>query len=177
MPNTTHPVRQKATAVATAQGKKKPAAKSLTPKPAPKKAPSRWKDTAGVDLVKGLRVRAGGSGDKIIGTVAYRHTHSIDGKPVGMIGVALSEKGATAKVGGRTVKNRSFRADELDGRPRVEPQHRERPRGRLQCDGDQSGSLGAPGFREPSRPPAASAAPSWWSIRIPASGRGLQARF
>jgi hypothetical protein len=112
MPTTT-PTKQKAAALAAVTGKKS-TAKPAPAKPAPAKKPSRWKDSAGVDLVKGLRVKHGG---KAIGTVAYRHTHSIDGKDVGMIGVALSAKGEVAKIGGRTVKNRSFRADELTAVP------------------------------------------------------------
>jgi len=121
MPTTTHPVTAKQEAVRAARGKKAAAKKSTAeataakPKPAPtKRAPSRWRDTNGVDLVKGLSVEHDG---KKIGTVAYRHTHEIEGKPVGMIGVALSGKGATAKVGGRTIKNRTYRADALTAIP------------------------------------------------------------
>jgi hypothetical protein len=120
MATTTHPVTQKKDALAAA-AKGKPAAKAkatatkATPATPAKKAPSRWRDSAGVDLVKGLTVKAAG---KIVGTVAYRHTHDIDGKPVGMIGVALSPKaGDLVTLNGRKVKNRTFRADELTAVP------------------------------------------------------------
>jgi membrane protein involved in colicin uptake len=77
---------------------------------AAKKAPSRWVDSVGVELVKGISVEL--NGDRL-GEVAYRHTHEIEGKPVGMVGVALTGKGDALTVGGRTVRNRSYRADTL----------------------------------------------------------------
>jgi len=110
----THPVTQKANAVeaARAKAKGKGKAPAATAKPSTKKVtPSRWRDTNGVDLVKGVTVEHDG---KRIGTVSYRHTHSVNSNPVGMIGVSLAKP---AKVGGRTVKNRSFRADELTAVP------------------------------------------------------------
>jgi hypothetical protein len=54
-----------------------------------------------------------GSAAAIVGVAAYRHTHNIDGVAVGMIGVSLTGKSDALKIGGRTVKNRSYRADEL----------------------------------------------------------------
>jgi hypothetical protein len=119
MPTLTTPTRQKAAAVAAVTGKakaKKPDVKKSTAAPkAAAKAPSRWRDTHGVELIKGLTVMD--NAGSVLGTVAYRHTHNIDGKPVGMVGVALTGKGDAAKVGGRTVRNRSFRADELTAVP------------------------------------------------------------
>jgi len=126
MSTITTPIKQREAAVKAARTNGKPKGKTATARPgAAKKSTSgkqdvqtvkvtRWRDTAGVDLVKGLRVRGDGADATIIGTVAYRHTHEIDGKSVGMIGVSLTKP---AKVGGRTVKNRSFRADELTAVP------------------------------------------------------------
>lgn len=82
MPTTT-PVRQREAA------KKSVAAKKSTAK---KSTADRWNG-----LTKGMKVKHGG---KVIGTVAYRHTHTIKGVKVGMIGVTLAKAGA-AKVGGR----------------------------------------------------------------------------
>jgi hypothetical protein len=77
------------------------------------------------DQSHGFAGGAGGQDAKVIGTVAYRHTHDIDGKPVGMIGVKLSKPG---KIKGRAVKNRTFRADELTAVPEWSPSLIIRPR-------------------------------------------------
>jgi hypothetical protein len=82
--------------------------------PKPMRDRSKWKDASGQEIVKGVTVKADG---KAIGTAAYFHTHEVDGEKVGMVGVALSGKGDALKVGGRAVKNRSFRADELTAVP------------------------------------------------------------
>ena len=101
-----------------AKGKKLAAEKRAASKPAEKPARdrSRWNDTTGHPIEKGVTVRAG---DEIVGTAKHFHTHhdkdangkDIKSKPYGMVGVELTGKGGTIK--GRTIKNRSFRADEL----------------------------------------------------------------
>ncbi|HXP37482.1 MAG TPA: hypothetical protein VN817_06935 [Solirubrobacteraceae bacterium] len=130
MPATTTPTAQKAAAKkAAGHDKSKPASKVPQSKEvtaAQKKAEkakaveaakrvAKWTDSKGVELVKGTKVLYDG---KPIGTVAYRHTHHDDNdKPVGMIGVALTGKGEALVIGGRTVKNRSYKASELTAVP------------------------------------------------------------
>jgi len=77
---------------------------------APKRDRSKWSDSTGHIIEKGVTVKADG---QAVGTAQYFHTHEVEGKPVGMVGVKLTGKGDLLKVGGRSVKNRSYRADAL----------------------------------------------------------------
>ena len=48
------------------------------------------------------------------GVASYRHTHNIEGEPVGMIGVLIdAPEGEAVQLSGRTVKHISYRADTL----------------------------------------------------------------
>lgn len=126
MPATTTPVKQKAAAQKSvadksAALKKEHAAKlkaiakeKAAAPPKPKRDRSKWSDATGHIIEKGVTVKVDG---KPIGTASYFHTHQIDGAPVGMVGVKLTGKGDTLKVGGRSVRNRSYRADELTAVP------------------------------------------------------------
>ena len=95
--------------------------KAATP-PKPKRDRSRWSDATGHVIEKGVKVKHDG---KIVGVAKYLHSHyekdadgnDIKSKPFGMVGVELTGKGDLAKIGGRTVKNRSFRADQLTAVP------------------------------------------------------------
>lgn len=95
----------------TAEQKKAAKAKAV----ADAKRVAKWTDSKGVELVKGTKVLYDG---KPIGTVAYRHTHHDDkDNPIGMVGIALTGKGDALQVGGRTVKNRSYKAADLTAIP------------------------------------------------------------
>jgi hypothetical protein len=101
----TTPVKQKAAAnKAAGHGKAKPPASpevkavEAERKPIAKekadtraKRVARWMRSNGVQLVKRVRVKDQ-DGD-VIGVVSYRHTHTVDGAVVGMIGVALTGRG------------------------------------------------------------------------------------
>jgi hypothetical protein len=76
---------------------------------------AKWRDGNGVELAKGITVKHNG---KVVGKVAYRHTHHDEkGKEIGMVGVALAGKGDALVIGGRTVRNRSFKAADLTAVP------------------------------------------------------------
>jgi hypothetical protein len=124
---TTTPIAQKKAALAAvaAKGKKPavkgartdvPASKGVKAAAKPARDRSRWNDSTGHPIVKGVTVMHEGMS---VGTAAYFHTHyekdtkgvDIKSKPIGFVGVESSIKGE--KVGGRAVKNRSYRASDL----------------------------------------------------------------
>ncbi len=109
---TTAPTKQKEQAKKAASppaSKEVEAAKKAADK---KKAAERAaRDAKWLGYGKGDRVR---TEDGRTGTVSYRHTHEVDGKPVGMLGVLMdADKKAPAQVGGRKVKHISFAATDL----------------------------------------------------------------